>query len=186
MRPDSAKGDRRWHMAWDPDAREWVAENPGRGHTNPGIGHDRPGDMPATGTPNSFGYDSDGNLMPYANERPSLPKSVVREVWERDSQLDEMNRRYIDLEDSDGNVKRVYWEKGQSRQGEWDMGHERGREYRKLREAYLSHKISKEEFLKQCKNPDNYLVELPSVNRSRVNEAPDGVWPGLEGAKGVS
>lgn len=181
LRPDGPNGERRWHMTWDPEAREWVAENPGHGHT-------KPGDLPATGTPNSFGYDGDGNLMQYANERPSIPDSVVRAVWERDSQLDEKNRRYIDLRDNDGNVKRVYWEPGQSRlPGDdypgWDMGHERGREYRKLREAYLSHKISKEEFLKQCKNPENYRVELPSVNRSRVNEAPDGAWPGLDGAE---
>lgn len=156
LRAEGPNGERKWHMTWDPDASEWVAENPGRGHTEAG-------DLPATGTPNSFGYDADGNLMQYANGRPSLPESVVREVWERDSQVDAEGKRYIDLEDNDGNPVRVYWEKGESRQGKWDMGHERRYEYWKLRDAYLSHKMSMEDFLAAYKNVGNYI--RPSCHR---------------------
>lgn len=96
----------------------------------------------------------------------------MREVWERDSQVDAEGKRYIDLRDNDGNRVRVYWEKGHPRQGEWDMGHVAGQEYRKLREDYLDHKISKDEFLEQYKDSGNYEVQLPSVNRSRKLEAP--------------
>ena len=35
LRPDGPNGERRWHMTWDPEAREWVAENPGKGYTEP-------------------------------------------------------------------------------------------------------------------------------------------------------
>lgn len=35
LRAEGPNGQRQWHMKWDPEAREWVAENPGAGHTDP-------------------------------------------------------------------------------------------------------------------------------------------------------
>lgn len=48
----------------DEGAGEWVAENPGSGRT-------APGDLPARGEPNSYGYDGNGDRLPYANHRPA-------------------------------------------------------------------------------------------------------------------
>lgn len=127
-----------------------------------------PSKLPRRGTPNSFGYDERGKRMPYANSRPSYGKDQVKEVWEQ-------ARR-----DADGNVvvrdrddKRVVidWEPGQSRRDKWDMGHVPGSEYRDLREQYLSHQITKEEFLARYRDPANYQVEHPGRNRSHVDEA---------------
>ncbi|MBO3095620.1 hypothetical protein [Cellulomonas dongxiuzhuiae] len=70
-----ADGTRGWHMVWDPENNLWVAERPGTGHP-------APGSMPETGTPNSFGYDEHGQLMTYANSRPSYAPGQVEAVWE--------------------------------------------------------------------------------------------------------
>lgn len=124
--------------------------------------------LPRRGTPNSFGYDERGKRMPYANSRPSYGKTQVKDVWDQ-------ARR-----DADGNVvvrdrndQRVVisWEPGQPRRDKWDMGHLPGNEYRDLRELYLSHQITKDEFLARYRNPANYQVEHPGRNRSHVDEA---------------
>ena len=157
--PDNPDGSRAWHMKWDPQAHEWVAENPGHGLT-------RPGDLPLTGTPDSFGYDAHGDLMPYANHRPSYTSTQVEEVWDAAKNAD----GEVWVERADGEYTRVEWEPGQPRQGVWDMGHQPDRPYRELREQYLNHEISREEFLRRYQNPENYTVEDPTVNRSHRNE----------------
>ena len=50
------------------------------------------------------------------------------------------------------------------------MGHVPGREYKNLREEYLSHRITEEEFLREFRDPNNYRVQDPSRNRSHVDE----------------
>ena len=159
LAPDNPDGSRAWHMKWDPQAHEWVAENPGHGLTHPG-------DLPLTGSPDSFGYDSHGDLLPYANHRPSYTADQVREVWEAAKDAD----GEVWVMGPDGNPVRVEWEPGQPRQGVWDMGHQSDRPYRDLREDYLSHRISREEFLEAYHDPDNYRPEDPSRNRSHVDE----------------
>lgn len=124
--------------------------------------------LPRRGVPNSFGYDERGRRMPYANSRPSYGKNQVREVWEQ-------ARRNADgqvvVRDRDDRRVVIEWEPGQSRRDKWDMGHTPDNEYRKLRENYLSHKITKEEFLAEYRDPTRYQVEHPGRNRSHVDEA---------------
>lgn len=66
----------------------------------------------------------------------------------------------------------VDWQEGQLRDGLWDMGHDGGLEYRKLRELYLSHQIDFDEFMRQYQNHENYSVQDPYRNRSHIDEHP--------------
>nr|WP_291937209.1 HNH/ENDO VII family nuclease [Chryseobacterium sp.] len=52
----------------------------------------------------------------------------------------------------------------------WDMGHKPGKEYRKLHEKYMNGDITKEEFLEEYRNPNNYQPESKSSNRSHKYE----------------
>ena len=52
----------------------------------------------------------------------------------------------------------------------WDMGHKPGREYKNTHKDYMAGKISKEKFLKEVRNPDNYRPEAPCSNRSHKYE----------------
>lgn len=136
-------------------------------------------------------YDSDGNRVPYSNKkrRPSYGKGQVEKVWKRsrDEQLEmiekgklpadengfiptELKENEMYVLDVDGNWRSVEWEPGEPRSGEWDMGHKKSHEYRKSYEKYMSGKISKEDFLNEYRNPDNYKVEDPKRNQSHVDE----------------
>lgn len=125
------------------------------------------GKLPPKGRPNSYGYDKFGNRLPYANNRPSLPKKVVNTVWNR--ALKEGGGK-VYVRNRAGDWVEVVWKPGMKRKDVWDMGHIKGKEYRTLRDQYLSGKISKEEFLKRFRDPDNYRVENPGRNRSHVDE----------------
>lgn len=100
---------------------------------------------------------------PYANSRPSYGKGQVDDVW--NSALDENGEVF------DPNTgEQLFWDKGKPRNGQWDMGHKPNQEYWKLKEAYMRGDISKEDFLKEYRNPDNYTPESPSSNRSHKFE----------------
>ena len=129
------------------------------------------GKLPTKGKPNSYGYDSKGNRLPYANSRPGYGKGQVDEVWEnaKDANGD------VWVVDKDGNRVKIDWNPGKTpRRDVWDMGHLPGEEYRKLRQNhhYMSGKISKEEFLRRYRDADNYEVAHPGRNRSHVDEEP--------------
>lgn len=156
---ENLDGNRGWHMKWDPEGGQWVAENPGTGAL-------APGHLPLTGEPGSFGYDSAGNRMPYANSRPDYAPGQEIEVW-RGMQNE---KGEVWVEGPEGQRVQIIWKEGDPRQGVWDMGHVPDQEYRLLRDDYLSHKISLEDFLGQYRTVDNYQVEHPSVNRSRSAE----------------
>src|SRR3989338_2851283 len=106
---------------------------------------------------------ADGATKPYTTSRPSYGKNQVEEVWE--------NAKH-----SDGNVydpntgEIIHWDRSKPRNGQWDMGHKKNHEYRTLKQDYLSGKISKEEFLKEYRDPNNYQPELPKNNRSHKFE----------------
>lgn len=171
LRADNADGSRGWHMKWDPEAHQWVAENPG--NAQPG-----PGQLPATGEPNSFGYDANGDRLPYANNRPEYGPDQVREVWE--AAQDRNGRVFVT--NVEGKRVEVFWDPGEpatatspgrpagTRAGVWDMGHAPGFEYRRLRERYLSGEMTLDEFLEEYRDPSSYRVEDPSRNRSHVDE----------------
>ena len=181
----NSSGNRAWVMQYDPEAASWVAENRAL----------EPEGLPATGEPNSYGYDENGDRLPYANHRPSYTKEQIKDVWDlsRNEQIEQIKNGELDLPrpgkdeiwvqkkddakgpdihvDSEGGKwAKITWKKGQDREGLWDMGHVPGREYKNLREEYLSHRITEEEFLKEYRDPKNYRVEDPSRNRSHVDE----------------
>ena len=101
---------------------------------------------------------------PYSKSRPKYGKGQVEEVWEN-------------AKDVDGNVydpntgELLTWDKSKNRNGQWDMGHKQNNEYRKLHKDYMDEKLSKEEFLKEYRDPKNYQPESPGANRSRKFEA---------------
>jgi ribosomal protein S20 len=125
------------------------------------------GKLPKHGAPNSYGYDEHGNRMPYANGRPPYGPDQVGDVWDdaKDANGD------VWVRDKDGNRVKVEWEPGEPRRDVWDMGHVPEHEYRDLLDDYLHHRITKEEFLEEYRDPDNYQVEHPGRNRSHVDEA---------------
>lgn len=169
-----ADGSRGWHMVWDPDGQRWMAERPGAGY---------PDGMPEHGEPGSYGYDEHGNLLPYANNRPEYAPGQVEEVWKRASPAWEKApdgtwhrvegvRDAVEVRDINGNKYWIDWDPEAGGPRNWDMGHLRGREYRRLRERYLAGGLSKDEFLERYWNPDNYSVQDPVRNRSHVDELP--------------
>lgn len=158
--PNRPDGSRAWHLKWDPEGGQWVAENPGSGTTGSG-------DLSHLGEPGSFGYDVHGNRMPYANNRPPYAPDQVNTVFEQ--ARDENGEVWVQARD--GSFTRVEWEPGTPREGIWDMGHVPTAPYRDLRELYLSKQITVDEFLRRYRDPSAYRVEDPSRNRARIDES---------------
>ena len=188
----NSSGNRAWVMRYDPEADSWVAENRALD----------PEGLPAKGEPNSYGYDENGDRLPYANHRPSHTNEQIKETWDlsREEQIKQIKKGELKLLDVPEDEKipgkdeiwvqkpddaegpgihfdsegrkwaKITWEEGQDREGLWDMGHVPGREYKNLREEYLSHRITEEEFLREFRDPNNYRVQDPSRNRSHVDE----------------
>ncbi|MGO3183434.1 MAG: GH-E family nuclease [Aequorivita sp.] len=106
---------------------------------------------------------ADDVIKPYSKSRPSYAENQVDDVWDAAKQ-------------ADGNVydpntgELIPWDKAKNRNGQWDMGHKPGHEYRKYHKDYMDGKISKEEFLEIHRNPNNYQPELPGPNRSHRYE----------------
>lgn len=186
LRLVQGENDRGWVMRYDREAGTWLPENRGLNE----------GGMPARGEPNSYGYDENGDLLPYANERPQYTKEQIEEVWtnSRNDQLEAIREGTLDLPepgadqmwvralddaadgpdihvDAKGNRwRKVEWHPGQPRDGVWDMGHISEAKYSDLRDRYLSGKISKDKFLEEFRKADNYRVEDPLRNRSHIDE----------------
>ena len=178
--------DRGWVMRYDREAGTWLPENRGLNE----------GGMPARGEPNSYGYDENGDLLPYANERPQYTKEQIEKVWtnSRNDQLKQIRNGKLDLPepgadqlwvralddaadgpdmhvDADGGKwRKVEWRSGEPRDGLWDMGHISEAKYSELRDRSLSGKISKDKFLEEFRKADNYRVEDPLRNRSHIDE----------------
>ena len=57
-------------MRYDEKTGSWLPENRSLDETG----------MPAKGTANSYSYDSNGNLLPYANERPKYAKRQIEKI----------------------------------------------------------------------------------------------------------
>ena len=98
---------------------------------------------------------------PYSKSRPKYAKGQVEEVWER-------------AKDEDGLVRDPYteevlsWDKSKPR--EWDMGHIPEEKYSEMHKKYMDGKMSKEDFLKWYRNPDNYRPQSRHSNRSHKYE----------------
>lgn len=186
----------------DAPAPAHTAEPPnGATHPAPVADHPAPngdhptGHLPPHGEPGSFGYDDDGNRLRYANGRPPYGSTQEVDVWNqsREDQLQRIDNQDLNLPrpgddqqwtllhpngpiGDDWTVENghrlVDWQEGQLRDGLWDMGHDGGLEYRKLRELYLSHQIDFDEFIRQHQNHENYSVQDPYRNRSHIDEHP--------------
>jgi hypothetical protein len=183
----------------DPDQptppRDDPAPNPGDDvpppdSTPPGDGPANPpqyptGHLPEKGEPGSYGYDVNGDRLPYANHRPDYAPDQVQQVWDasRKAQLDDIALGISDdlppslpgpdqlwVKDIAGDWKIIEWRPGEPRTGLWDLGHLPTAKYSTLREQYLSHRITKEEFLDDFRNPDNYRVEDSIRNQSHIDE----------------
>lgn len=188
----NSSGNRAWVMRYDPEADSWVAENraldpeglPAKGEPN-SYGYDENGDR--------LRY---ANHRPsHTNEQIKETWDLSRE--EQIKQIKKGELKLLDVPedekipgkdeiwvqkpddaegpgihfDSEGRKwAKITWEEGQDREGLWDMGHVPGREYKNLREEYLSHRITEEEFLREFRDPNNYRVQDPSRNRSHVDE----------------
>ncbi|TWD70871.1 hypothetical protein FB469_2692, partial [Rathayibacter rathayi] len=95
------------------------------------------GRLPKRGIPNSFGYDSDGVRLPYANSRPDYAPGQVKEVWNatREKQLLDIEGGEVGappslpgpdqlwVKNKSGDWKLIEWRPGEPRAGLWDMGH---------------------------------------------------------------
>ncbi|PWJ57818.1 GH-E family nuclease, partial [Rathayibacter iranicus] len=127
------------------------------------------GRLPKYGIPNSFGYDSDGVRLPYANSRPAYAPGQVKRVWRetRRKQVSDIRagepgapprcpkRHQLWVKDKSGEWKLIKWRPGEPRAGLWDMGHIPTAKYAKLRNQYLNHEITKEKFLEEYHKAEN-------------------------------
>ncbi|SLL18355.1 HNH/ENDO VII family nuclease [Mycobacteroides abscessus] len=174
-------------------------EHPTSGNHSSSGGTDSPshptGHLPPEGEPGSFGYDDDGNRLRYANGRPDYGPGQIPEVWNssREDQLGRIGAGRLDLPEpgpgqqwvelhprgpieEDWTVENghrlIDWQPGEPQKGLWDMGHVDGREYRTLREAYLSGQMTFEEYMAEYRNPNNYTVQDWYRNRSHIDEGP--------------
>lgn len=148
-------GGRGWVMRRDADGT-WHAENRA----------EHPNGMPKTGTPGSYGYDQNGNLLRYAEHRPPHTAKNILTVWNttRQNIINLIDRNILDLPTPGANqswlrtlentagpeihtvwnalenrwetYRLVKWEPG-DKPRPWDMGHTTGDEYRKLHDAYM-------------------------------------------------
>lgn len=112
------------------------------------------------------GARSTQDPKPYSNprSRPKYADGQVEDVWEA-------------AKDANGDVydpntgEKLEWDPSKSRAGQWDMGHKPGHEYRTLHRDYMEGHISKDEFLRQYRDPNNYQPESINANRSHRYEA---------------
>lgn len=153
-------GMRGWEMRWDPDHNEWVAQNHGTGYAS---------GLPAHGDPGSFGYDAQGERMPYVNSRPPYAPGQVDAVWRA---ADTDGDGVVTVLNKDDVPVQIHWDGTSSRDGVWDMGHVPGGEYAKLRHEYLNHEISYKEFMERYQDPGNYEVQEWERNRAHLDEVP--------------
>ena len=64
----------------------------------------------------------------------------------------------------------LFWDKTRSREGQWDMGHKRGRSYDDLKKAYIDGEVTHKEFLNEYNNDLNYHPQAAPSNRSRKHD----------------
>jgi hypothetical protein len=97
--------------------------------------------------------------------RPPYEDGLVDRVWAR------AQKESPDGIVRDPNTKEVLtWDRNKPRDGQWDMGHKRGKKYSELVDSYVNGKISMSEFMKEYNNIDNYHPESPVANRSHQHE----------------
>lgn len=171
-------------------------------HPAPVVDHPAPtadhpsGPFPPHGEPGSYGYDADGNRLPYANgNRPGYGPTQELDVWDisRAEQMEDIasqrlplpepgaNEQWVQLHpngpiEDDWIVENGYrligWTDGEPRGGLWDMGHLPDNEYRILKQQFLNGDITYDEFISTYRDPYGYRVQDPYRNRSHIDEGP--------------
>jgi RHS repeat-associated protein len=102
---------------------------------------------------------------PYSNprSRPKYARGQVDEVWE--------GSRGAEGKVHDPNTKQeLIWDKSKPRRDQWDMGHIKGEEYRKLHKDYMDGKITLDELKARVRDVGNYKPEAPAANRGHKYE----------------
>ena len=108
--------------------------------------------------------------------RPKYAPGQVEEVWEKRALTDSKGNKLLTKDDYseialDPNTSEpITWNRLKDETRTWDMGHTPGNEYRRLCDKYENEQITYQEFLDEYRNPENYLPESPSSNRSRKFE----------------
>jgi hypothetical protein len=87
-------------------------------------------------------------------------KGVATRVWEN---AKDANGKVFDPNTGE----ELRWDPSRSRDGQWDMGHVKGKSYDQLRKDFIEGRISRQQFLDEYNNPANYRPEARSPNRSR-------------------
>ncbi len=62
----------------------------------------------------------------------------------------------------------IPWKPGQPRKGVADFGHKPGKDYKTSFDKYVRREFSYDEFIEFNLDPNNYQIETPSTNRSRI------------------
>ncbi|WP_317039316.1 HNH/ENDO VII family nuclease [Tenacibaculum sp. MAR_2009_124] len=94
-----------------------------------------------------------------SRNRPSFRKGVVEKVWKAEAAKDVNGNVY-----DPNTFELLKWDKTKPRK--WDMGHKPGHEWHALRQKYIDGEVTWKEVLDEYNNPDNYLPESRSANRS--------------------
>lgn len=186
----------------DTPAPAHTAEPPsGANHPAPVADHPAPpdnpkGPFPLHGEPGSYGYDADGNRLPYANGgRPPYGPTQELDTWDisRAEQMEDIAQQRLPLPEPGANEQWVQlhpngpieddwivengyrligWTDGETRVGLWDMGHLPDNEYRILKQQFLNGEITYDQFIGSYRDPYNYRVQDPYRNRSHIDEGP--------------
>jgi hypothetical protein len=117
--------------------------------------------------PEEFSAPKVADDRPYLDPktRPSFRKSTVEDVWKRAQE-----------ESPDGIVRDPHtdevidWKPGEPRKGVWDMGHVPGQKYSEMHQRYVDGELTPQQFRDWYNNPDHYVPETPSANRSHKYE----------------
>ncbi len=98
------------------------------------------------------------------NNRPSYEAGLVDKVWNKAM----VNGRVFDP-NTNPRIE-LFWDRTKSRFSQWHMGHKRGHKYSDLVDAYINGDKTKEEFLEDYNNENNYYPEDPHSNMSHKFE----------------
>ena len=117
------------------------------------------------------GFDDLGEIelldKPYSTSRPSYTTDQVEQVWNTALSKSKKKGRVFDPYNK---KEELFWTPGTSRIGKWDMGHKKNQKYEVKHALYMKGKITKEAFLAWYQDPNNYVPESVTGNRSHKNE----------------
>jgi hypothetical protein len=96
-----------------------------------------------------------------AAKRPTrYREGVVEKVWEN---AKDTNGKVFDPNTGE----ELHWDRSRNRDDQWDMGHKKNKSYDQLKNDFIEGRISRQKFLDEYNNPENYRPEAVPANRSR-------------------